>query len=97
MPSFDALKASDWIALTALAISIFVAVRQHLASGRANLTAEWVSSNAIVVVNHGPGPAKKVTVRVDDLLRSGPEPIPHFGVYQETRIGGIVHAMGHVT
>ncbi|MFJ2758802.1 hypothetical protein ACIO3S_24600 [Nocardioides sp. NPDC087217] len=91
------LKPSDWIALTALAISIVVAVRQHLASGRANLTAEWAGGpDAIVLVNHGPGPAKTVTVRVDDLLRGGPDTIPYIGVHQTTRIDGVVQAMGLV-
>lgn len=69
--------ASTWIALSSLAISIVIGIRQHLATGRANLTAEWEDREHVIVTNHGPGSARHVEVTMSDLRDDQAAPVPH--------------------
>lgn len=72
----------NWIALATLAISIVIGVRQHLATGRANLTAEWEDCEDVIIINYGPGPAGHVEVNISDIHDAPAAPVLHFGVYQ---------------
>lgn len=86
---FDLLSAdgaSVGVALLALAVSIYVAVRQHRDAGRANLTAEWESQEQVVIVNHGPGPARDLSVRATNEQHADGLTAPYVGLYQPLRM-----------
>jgi hypothetical protein len=85
--------ATTWIALASLAISVVVGVRQHLAAGRANLTAEWEDREHVIITNHGPGSARKVEVKISDIRDAPAAPVAHFGVYQSMRFQ-VLRALG---
>lgn len=61
----DAVSAS--IAGAALLVSFVALWWQHAAAGRSNFTVDWAGVDHLVVVNHGPGPAKNVTARLTEL------------------------------
>lgn len=70
------------IAALSLAVSIFVWWRQRQVEGRAHFTAEWETPGSIAYVNHGPGAAKDVTIK----LRPVEQSIPYIGASQSMRV-----------
>ncbi|MET8519769.1 hypothetical protein [Nocardioides sp. NPDC004968] len=80
------ISASTWVALASLIVSASVAVYQWRSWGRANLTAEWLTRDTVMITNHGPGPAKRVKVILDETADESRSEIPYLGVYQTYRI-----------
>lgn len=85
-PSADVVSVV--VAALALAVSIYVALRQRRDAGRANLTAEWETKEQVVVVNHGPGAARDLSAKATnehDAERFGLT-ATYVGLYQPMRM-----------
>ncbi|MFS3127476.1 hypothetical protein ACLM5J_03630 [Nocardioides sp. Bht2] len=85
--TLGALDGGAWIALAALAVSIFTLWRQHRAGGRAHFTAEWEDERSLVFVNHGPGAAVDVRAELQGGDgRSDPVEVPYLAALQTMRM-----------
>lgn len=57
------LDSSSWIALAALALSIYSLWRQWRSAGVANFTIDWEAGGSLVLVNQGPGAARSLSAQ----------------------------------
>lgn len=74
------------VAAVSLAISIIVFQRQRDAEGRAHFTAEWEGAGSIAYVNHGPGAATEIEVKLDHGEFSVQQSIPYIGALRRMRV-----------
>lgn len=75
------------VAALSLVVSIFVLVRQRQVEGRAHFTAEWEVTGSVSYVNHGPGAAKDVRIKLDYEASPVEQAIPYIGAFQSMRVG----------
>lgn len=57
------LDSSSWIALAALALSIYSLWRQWRSAGVANFTVDWEAGGSLVLLNQGPGAARSLSAQ----------------------------------
>lgn len=78
---------STWIALAAFLLSLVTLYLQHRAGGRANFTAEWETDRSLILVNHGPGAARKLSGTMAEARSDeGSIEAAYVGPYQVLRI-----------
>lgn len=73
------------IAAVSLALSLAAFWRQNRATGRAHFTAEWADHSHIVLLNHGPGPARSVEAALGDAEASDLGTVPYVGALQRIK------------
>lgn len=86
MPYRARMDIGTVIAGLALLISAQTWWSQRKSSGRAHFTAEWEDGANLVYVNHGPGAARDVRVKLETRFTPVDKEIPYIGPFQSHRI-----------